>query len=290
MGLRLFLKYFLAIGLCLSCIQAPAMTSVKEESIRHAKSIAYFKNKFSQVYGKDVLTGEATKDGGASVMKFIRTLAQLSKENRWNDAIRLIGDIWQFPDSSIWCLPSSHRDEVIFDAQHLPTSMYDWIASPQSPWMSLDISMASLNHAFWPDFKLRVSADKPPILLNETPNEEAHDLKVFYILMVAEELAHALQVTIEPGKILALSQYMKNRDDYSLPAIARRDWIISFVERDVFAFLVETFGRDIVPRAHAKLHWNVRRPVAGWFYSASIPQRSCANLLKILTAAASVDD
>lgn len=288
--LRLFIIFLLSnIFLTVQCL-----ATEKKSWGEVAKAFA--EKKFSDAYGQLPWedTAKLESDYGKSILDFIDELAHLTKENRLNEAVWLISQLQSFVKSKVWLIPFSFREILEVDAAKLTNSYFE-DSRYISKLSSLEVAAFSyLHYAIWPELKIRITPDSPAIWLYETGAREFQNLKIFFILMVAEELAHAAQHAYPAASFsfVSLSEYMKIQNRKSIVGV--KHWRFSefadnsmrlniWAEEDVYAFLIEKFGKSVLPLSLAMNYREVRRPVLDYYY----PEHRGASISdcgKILTA------
>ncbi len=216
---------------------------------------------------------ERSSDNGLSILSFLKLIADLTRRGRFNDAIQHLTLVRGFPTSNIWCLPIEFRETIEVDPSSLkPDDLIRSIFKSGEKEADAHANGVS-RYAIWPEFSIKIRHGHF-LKLSGTSEGEWADLKLAYILMVAEELAHSVQS--QKGGFEALSNFMKAQGkrqilpimqwkltDYEENYINSRAW----PEEDVYAFLIETFGPELVPRYFAAHYPTFRKNVFEHFYS-----------------------
>jgi len=283
------------------CITANALATVTdyrdysptptERSREHLqRSIEFAETKFTQAYGHPpwISNSKQSFDSGRSVLNFIEQLSNLLKKEKINEALKLTENIRDFPASGVWCLPVKFRQQIEIDPSKINISKtINSIAESSGAWDNVSPAHAGHHgrYAIWPEFVIKTTNGL--IALNDTENGQFTDLKLAYVLMVAEELAHTVQSHQDNYMFVALSKFMKNQGKSHLPPFLQ--WTFGefrnnlkkatvWFEEDVYAYLIETFGTNLVPKYFANHYPEERKNVFDYFYSSSRPEGSPCSL------------
>lgn len=211
-------------------------------------------------------------DGGQSILNFITSVGQAARAHQLDKAVKMIQDIVSFSRSSVWCLPRPYRTVItITDAisQENISSAVNSEVREGDP----TFSYGSLHHAVWPELVIRLE-DGRKINLEQATDSKFDKFKIYYILLASEELAHAAQHSrnylhqsisnfmISLGRsIIPLREEWREEDAFDHLMDARL-----WPEKDVYAFLIEAFGREVVPKSLVHHYHLARWEVFKHFY------------------------
>ena len=207
-------------------------------------------------------------DGGRQVLKFVDRLAQLTRDGALDEAVALLRGATSFTESNIWTLPYAEREvlSVPKRERNFNTLALMKHRAPKT-WL---LATGARAHAVWPELAIkwnRVEISR----LADLPRGRFDQLKLAYILTAAEELIHAVQFS-RADFFVTLSRHMAKLGRTSIPPVSA--WgdenpgpLVgrgqAWAEEDVYAYLLETFGPDVVPPYFAghyvNWRWNLFR-------------------------------